>query len=170
MPDLEEVHRKREHLFHVKKLRAVRLHVHEPDQSFLEAVLSRGDRRLGPVLLRAHRLGCRFDAWDDRFRKDLWDRAFAEVGVDPYSVSHRERGLDEVLPWDHVDAGIAKRYLRLEWERALRERETSHCFDDHCNACGINTALCYPIWRNGRPGLGTEPCVVAQPEPIADTA
>ena len=95
---------------------------HETGTSNLEAVLARGDRRVGQVLEAAHRLGCRFDSWSDKFRPDLWEKAFSETGIDPGFYSHRERSYDEILPWDVVDPLITREYLIRENEKAKRAR------------------------------------------------
>ncbi len=89
----------------------------EPDASFLEAVLSRGDRKIGPVILHAWRQGCQFDGWSDQFSWDRWLTAFEACGVDPSWYAHRERGRDELFPWDHIGAGASKALLWREWER-----------------------------------------------------
>jgi radical SAM-linked protein len=108
---------------------------HDARSSYLEGVFSRGDRRLGAVLLAAHRLGCRFDGWSDQCRWDLWQRAFAEVGLDP-DWYHRRRTLDEVLPWDHLDSGVSKPYLRRELAAAFARTLTPDCSIERCTYCG----------------------------------
>jgi len=108
-----------------------------PWQSVLEGVFSRGDRRLGQVLLKAQKLGCRFDGWSDQLRVDLWQRAFAEKGIDPLSYGQRSRDLEEILPWSHLDCGVSKDYLWDEYEKALAEEFTPDCRTDRCNTCGV---------------------------------
>jgi radical SAM family uncharacterized protein/radical SAM-linked protein len=108
---------------------------HDARSSYLEGVFSRGDRRLGAVLLAAHRLGCRFDGWSDQCRWDLWQRAFAEVGLDP-DWYHRRRTLDEVLPWDHLDSGVSKPYLQRELAAAFARTLTPDCSIERCTYCG----------------------------------
>jgi radical SAM-linked protein len=115
---------------------ALNLKWNQPRLSRMEAVFARGDRRLGPVLKRAWRLGARFDGWTERFRGELWEEAFREEGVDPGYYADRERPLDEVLPWDHLSARIEKRYLLTELERALRGEYTPDCRWAPCAACG----------------------------------
>ena len=109
----------------LKGIRGVEFHYHAPDVSVLEAVFARGDRRLADVLERAFQLGCRFDSWDECFRKEAWNQAFADCGVDPAFYAHRERGQDETLPWDHVDMLVTKNYLSKEYQRCLLY--TSRC-------------------------------------------
>ena len=117
--------------------RGLRLKWNEPGQSFLEAVFARGDRRLGASLLRAWELGARFDGWTEYFQEQLWMQAFHETVCDPHFYANRERGHAEVLPWDHLSAGVTKEFLWKEYERALAEALTPDCRWDHCSACGI---------------------------------
>ncbi len=114
----------------------MRLKWHHPAHSALEAVFARGDRRLGRTLLRAWRLGARFDGWTELFREDIWDRAFEETGVEPGFYSMRERPPEEIFPWDHLSAGVEKDYLRKEFEKALQEQFTTGCRWDRCTQCG----------------------------------
>ena len=83
----------------------LRVKWHHADHSFLEAVFARGDRRLGKVLMGAWKLGARFDGWTEAFRKDLWQQAFSEEGLDASFYANRERSLEEILPWDHLVCG-----------------------------------------------------------------
>ncbi len=106
------------------------------DDSEFEGWLSRGDRRLGPVIRRAWQLGCKFDAWQDQHRHDRWQRAFAECQLDPEFYNHRERGLDEVFPWDHIDVGIHKKFLREDYLMSIKGETRVDC-RDKCFACGI---------------------------------
>jgi radical SAM family uncharacterized protein len=109
----------------------------DPKISLLEAVLSRGDRRLGSVIYRAWQLGSTFDAWDERFNYDNWLRAFDETGLEPSFYAQRERPLDEPLPWAHIDVGLTTAFLKREYQRALDGRETPDCRNNACNACGL---------------------------------
>jgi radical SAM-linked protein len=110
---------------------------HQPWQSVLEGVFSRGDRRLGQVVLKAQKLGCRFDGWSDQLRVDLWQQAFAETGIEPLSYGQRSRDLEEKLPWSHLDCGVSEGYLWHEYEKALAEDFTSDCRFAECNRCGV---------------------------------
>ena len=103
--------------------------------SRLEGVLARGDRRLGKVLLRAYELGCRFDGWTKQLKKDKWTQAFEECGVDPAAYT-RERSEDEILPWEHIDAGISRGFLLRERAKAYAETVTGSCRDG-CAGCGL---------------------------------
>jgi hypothetical protein len=114
----------------------VRLKMHRVERSFLEGVFSRGDRRLGRVLLAAWRKGCRFDAWDEHFRFAAWQEAFQEAGLDPAFYANRRRGDDETLPWSHISCGVSVDFLREERERAYRREVTLDCRLHGCRACG----------------------------------
>lgn len=117
----------------------------DPEASFLEAVFARGDRRLGAVLRRALELGCRLDGQPEYFRFDRWQQAFSETGIDPGAYAYRSYGYTDVLPWDHLDAGIDKDFLSGEHARALAGESTGDCRNQPCNGCGV----C--------PNLGVEP-------------
>ena len=104
--------------------------------SFMEGVFARGDRRLAPVLIRAVELGCRFDGWREHFSLERWLQAFADCAVDPEWYLRR-RGLDEILPWDHLDCGVTREFLLAERALALAEAATKDCRDGDCSACGV---------------------------------
>jgi radical SAM family uncharacterized protein/radical SAM-linked protein len=114
----------------------VRLKWNSPELSWLEGVFSRGDRRLAPALVTAWRLGARFDAWDEHFKKVIWEKAFLDNGIDPSFYLYRKRSVDEVLPWEHIDSGVSIGYLKKEWKRALQEVETRDC-REKCLECGV---------------------------------
>ncbi|MBN2560697.1 MAG: TIGR03960 family B12-binding radical SAM protein [Phycisphaerae bacterium] len=101
---------------HGNRLRAVRVTTHDPERSILEAVLARGDRRLGPVIERAYHLGARFDGWDEHFNFATWRRAFDETGIDPDWYAHRERAYTEILPWDHIRSGPRRDFLERQYD------------------------------------------------------
>lgn len=107
-----------------------------PKDTLLEAVLSRGDRRIGEVIYQAWKLGAKFDAWQDQYRYDLWLNAFEAVQIDPATYAYRVRDLDEVFPWDMIDSGVSRRYLRSEYEKSLLGEITVDC-RENCHACGI---------------------------------
>jgi radical SAM family uncharacterized protein/radical SAM-linked protein len=138
-------------------------------QSWLEGVFSRGDRRLAPVLMQAHRLGCRLDAWSEQLRLDRWLQAFREAGVDPADYL-RERNLEEPLPWDHLDCGVPRPFLARERELAYREVESPDCRQAGCQDCGVcdqtNIALRLhdPVVNGPKPARPAPP---AAPSPAA---
>ena len=109
---------------------------HEADLSRLEAVLARGDRRLGPVLEQAVENGARLDGWDEYFDYDAWLRAFDACGVDPADYCRRY-DVDEVLPWDTISVGVSRSFFRKEYEKACRGETTPDCRQG-CNGCGAN--------------------------------
>ena len=115
----------------------IKVSYHETPTSLLEGVLARGDRRLGKVLLRAFELGCKFDSWDDKFHFDLWSQAFEENGIDPYFYTHRKREFSELLPWDHLDFGVSRKFLENENKKAHKNETTPHC-RIRCSGCGAN--------------------------------
>lgn len=117
--------------------RSVKFNWHDSRQSFIEAVLARGDRRLGQVIDKAYRRGCRFDAWNDRFRYEEWLKAHEEVGIDPEFYANRMRRNDERFPWDHLSTGVSKNYLARERERAKKGLLTPDCRWNHCTGCGV---------------------------------
>ncbi len=112
---------------------------HYPE-TWLEAALSRGDRRLGAVVRRAWELGARFDGWSDQFRPDAWRQAFHDAGLDPAFYATRPRAGDEVLPWDHLDAGVTKQFLWRDYQASLRGETRLDC-REQCSACGILSAF-----------------------------
>lgn len=132
---IETIHAKQKHLVDSVKTRKITLNWHDANTSFLEAVFARGDRRLGAVLLEAHKLGCRFDSWTEFFNLDTWMQAFEKCGVDPAFYANRRREYDEVLPWDHIDCGITKAFLISEHKKALEAKTTPHC-REKCAGCG----------------------------------
>ncbi len=105
-------------------------------QSWLEGILSRGDRRLAAVIHTAQRLGCRFDAWTEHCRLDLWEKALAEHGLvaEEYLRQRRE---EEILPWDHIDMGVRRAYLQAERQRAREGVQTADCRSGECQDCGV---------------------------------
>jgi len=119
-----------------RRIRGARLQWSEPDESALEALLSRGDRRLSDTIERAHDLGAVFDGWSDHLDLDAWRQAVRETGVD-LSGQLGGRDLSAILPWDIIDAGVRKNYLKAEWRRAKSEKATEDCKWGHCYQCGI---------------------------------
>ena len=111
---------------------------HEADATVLEGVFARGDRRVSKALLEAYRLGCIYDSWGEHFRYDLWMQAFENTGVDIAFYNLRERDLDEVLPWDFINIGVSKEFLKREWKNAMEEKVTPNC-RMQCAGCGAAT-------------------------------
>jgi len=99
----------------------VHLQFHNPERSVLEAVFARGDRRLGPLIYEAWQRGARFDAWDETFDNRIWLDAYEATGIDPDFYAHRERGFDELLPWDHIGLHLKRDYLERSYGDVLRQ-------------------------------------------------
>lgn len=116
--------------------RGIKLSYSDPGETLLEAVLSRGDRRLGPVVEEAWRLGARFDAWGDQRNPNAWERAFEMHGIDPDFYARRGRSRDEVLPWDVISTGVRRAFLWKEFERSAGEETLADCREG-CFGCGI---------------------------------
>ena len=108
---------------------------HDAQGTVLEGVMARGDRRVGKVIEEAYRLGCLFDSWTETFRNDLWMQAFDNARVDIAFYNQRVRGKDEIFPWDFIDIGVSRSFLRREWERAMNETVTPNC-REKCSGCG----------------------------------
>lgn len=134
---METLREKQKYLLESIPSKKIKVSYHETPTSLLEGVLARGDRRLGKVLLRAFELGCKFDSWDDKFHFDLWSQAFEENGIDPYFYTHRKREFSELLPWDHLDFGVSRKFLENENKKAHKNETTPHC-RIRCSGCGAN--------------------------------
>ncbi len=116
----------------------IKFNWHETDVSVLEGILARGDRKLNDAILTAYKKGCMYDAWSDTYRDDLWMESFDECGIDISFYTTRERGLDEIFPWDFIFCGVNKEYLKAEWLRSKEAVVTPNCAV-HCNGCGAAT-------------------------------
>lgn len=101
-----------------------------------EAWLSRGDRRTAQVIYRAWLSGSKFDAWQEGFKPELWLQAFASCGLDPAFYNHRERAIDEILPWQHISTAVRTSYLQQEYQRSQNGETQGDC-REQCYACGI---------------------------------
>ncbi|MBR4081669.1 MAG: TIGR03960 family B12-binding radical SAM protein [Clostridia bacterium] len=132
----EMIKDKQAYLRGVLRLKGVTFNWHEPELSLLEACFSRGDRRMGEVLMAAFERGCMLDGWSEHFKFDKWMEAFEACGLDPAFYAYRRREKDEILPWDFVDAGVTKEFLWREKEKADRAEVTKDCRKG-CNGCGL---------------------------------
>jgi radical SAM superfamily enzyme YgiQ (UPF0313 family) len=112
----------------------------DPEASLLEAWLSRGDRRLAEVIYKAWQNGARFDAWREHFDIEKWQKAFDDSSLDPDFYSKRERELDEILPWDHINAGVKKAFLKRDYQWSLQGKIRPDC-RQQCYSCGILTTF-----------------------------
>lgn len=106
------------------------------EDSEFEGIMARGDRRLGAAIYRAWQMGCKFDAWQDHHHHDRWLQALEENGLTPHFYTHRERALDEVFPWDHIDAAVHKKFLIEDYLMSIKGETRVDC-RDQCFACGI---------------------------------
>ncbi|WP_337425058.1 TIGR03960 family B12-binding radical SAM protein [Alitiscatomonas sp.] len=109
---------------------------HKADVTVLEGVLARGDRRVAAVIEEAYRNGALYDAWSESFRNDIWMKAFETCGVDIDFYTTRERSLDEQFPWDFIDTGVSKEFLKREWNNAVNGTVTPNC-RERCSGCGV---------------------------------
>lgn len=117
---------------------------HEADVTVLEGVLARGDRRVGKSILQAYKNGCIYDAWSDSFDNRKWMSAFETTGLDVSFYTTREKDLEEILPWDFIDTGVTKEFLKREWKNAISEKVTKNC-REVCSGCGatvFNGGVC----------------------------
>lgn len=116
--------------------KSLRYNWHEADVTVLEGVLARGDRKVAAVIEEAYRQGAIYDSWSEYFNNDIWMKAFETCGVDIDFYTTRERSLDEVFPWDFIDAGVTKDFLKREWANAQAETVTPNC-RMRCLGCGV---------------------------------
>lgn len=128
---------KQKHLLECIPTKKIKVSYHETPTSLLEGVLARGDRRLSAVIYDAFRNGCKFDSWDDHFKFDAWLSAFENNNIDPYFYTQRKREFSELLPWDHLDYGVSRKFLERENLKAHENMTTPHC-RIKCSGCGAN--------------------------------
>ncbi len=124
--------------------KSIKYNWHETDASVLECVLARGDRRLTESILEIYKRGCIYDAWSEYYKNEVWMEVFAEKGVDLSFYTTRERGDEEVFPWDFIDCGVTKEFLLREWHKAKAETVTPNC-RIQCQGCGaarFGTGVC----------------------------
>ena len=129
----------------MKNFKSLKYNWHEAELTVLEGVLARGDRRVGAVIEEAYRTGAIYDSWSEYFKNDVWMKAFETCGVDIGFYTTRERSLDEVFPWDFIDAGVSKEFLIREWNHAVKEEVTPNC-RQRCSGCGardFGCGVCY---------------------------
>lgn len=136
-----------------KRTRRIDYNYHDAKLSFMEAVLARGDRKISKVIYKAWEKGCKFDGWDEFFSFDKWIEAFEECGVDPKFYANRKRDYSEVLPWDHIDMGISKEFLKNESLKAHDGDLTRNCAVG-CSKCGAQTYKAGICIKSKQGGLG----------------
>ena len=115
--------------------KSIKYNWHEADVTVLEGILARGDRKIGQALLKVYEKGGIFDAWSEYFDYQRWEDAFAECDIDTDFYTMRERDLDEIFPWDFIDIGVSKEFLKREWKNAHDEKVTPNC-RMKCSGCG----------------------------------
>ena len=125
--------------------KSLRYNWHEADLTVLEGVFARGDRKTGALLEEAYRNGALYDSWSECFRNDIWMKAYESCGLSADFYTTRERNTDEIFPWDFIDAGVSKEFLKREWQNALNETVTPNC-RQKCSGCGAmrwKGGVCY---------------------------
>ncbi|MBO4782904.1 MAG: TIGR03960 family B12-binding radical SAM protein [Lachnospiraceae bacterium] len=118
--------------------KSIKYNWHDSNTSILEGLLARGDRRVGKVILEAYKDGCIFDAWTDFFKMDKWLKAIERAGIDMDFYTTRERSIDELLPWDFIDTGMTKAFMKREYDKARKGQTTKNCREG-CGGCGCNS-------------------------------
>lgn len=136
-----EVERKQQYLKKLFTDRHIRYVYHDAKTGYLEAVLARGDRKIGQVIYTAWKKGCIYDGWTEFFQYDRWMEAFEECHVNPDLYANRDRDEYEAEPWDHIDCGVTKDFLRKEWRMAQKGVHTFDCRRKPCNGCAVCPAL-----------------------------
>ena len=136
----EEITHKQEILMESITSKKIKASWHDPSTSILEAVLARGDRRLGQVIYKAWKKGSKFDSWGEHFNFENWQQAFDECGLKMEFYASRRRSYDEVLPWDHLDYLVSKDFLISENKKAQQAVVTPHC-REKCSGCGVNVKV-----------------------------
>ena len=136
MDSYENIQAKLELLQREMRGHGLRLRWNDAEESLFEGFLSRGDRRIAAVVEKAWRKGARFDAWAEHFRQDAWDEALAEEGLDPAFYTHRQRRIDEIFPWEHIDIAVTKKFLSKDYLMSLQQETRIDC-RHQCFACGI---------------------------------
>lgn len=136
----EEIMHKQQVLMDSITSRKIKASWHDPSTSILEAVLARGDRRVGQAVYRAWCKGCKFDSWSEHFKFDMWSEAFSECGLDMAFYASRRRSYEEIMPWDHLDYYVSKEFLVRENKKAKNAETTPHC-RSKCLGCGVSREI-----------------------------
>lgn len=138
---IEKAYTTRKYITEQLNQKSIKYNWHEADASVMEGIFARGDRRLCEPILKAYKKGCMFDAWGEYYKHEIWLETFAECGIDINFYTTRERSLDEIFPWDFIDCGVSKEFLKREWQQACNEQVTKNC-RQQCNACGAARFQC----------------------------
>lgn len=134
---LEEIKRKQNYLRERLRGKNLTFDWHEPRASFLEAALSRGDRRISEVIFKAWELGCKFDGWGEKLNFEKWQKAFSLTGLQPEKYANQKLNLGSNLPWDHISTGVTKKFLITEYQYSREGIITVDCRDQRCIDCGV---------------------------------
>ena len=137
---IEELERKQQLLKSEIKTKKISYKYHDARVSRIEAVFARGDRRLGSALLLAAERGMMLDGWDEFFSYEKWLEVFSDCGIDPAFYANRAFETDEILPWDFIDIGVTKEFMKREYAKAISEETTPDC-RTKCSGCGA-ASLC----------------------------
>lgn len=142
---LRKAHYVKDGFFRQKNRKSLSYRYHDADLTIMEGIFARGDRKLAPAILQAYQNGCIFDAWHEMFHQEIWNQAFADHRIDIDFYTHRERSVDEILPWDFIDVGVTKQFFIREWERAKRAEVTPNCKQQcsGCGAAGFGGGVCF---------------------------
>lgn len=161
----EETKRRQEILFQkIGRHPNIKFGRHSAEETFLEGLVSRADRRAGDLIERAFQLGARFEAWDEHRNLQIWQQAIEDINYD-VDFQFRERTLEERLPWDHIDVLIPKKWFQEDWQRALELKHAQDCRHSKCHKCGVidkQRALCASMLRTSIDGRKVEAEFVRQ--------
>ncbi|MBE7721211.1 MAG: TIGR03960 family B12-binding radical SAM protein [Lacrimispora celerecrescens] len=127
--------------------KSLKYNYHEADLTVLEGVLARGDRKISSLIEEVYKNGAIYDSWSEHFKNDIWMKAFETCRLDADFYTVRERDLEEVFPWDFIDAGVSKEFLKREWQNAVSEKVTPNC-RERCSGCGamnFKGGVCYEV-------------------------
>lgn len=133
---VDQIYAKQRYLKAALRGKGLKLNWNSPEDTMLEAWLSRGDRRMADVIYEAWRMGAIFDAWKEHFNYQIWIQAFEKAGLDPSFYTHRERPIDETFPWDHISTTVRKKFLTEDYLWSLQGKTRVDC-RERCFACGI---------------------------------
>lgn len=145
---MDELRRKQYLLKDALKVKNITFQYHDPETSIMEAVFARGDRRLGKALYLAWQRGAKFDGWSEQFDYERWLQALQDCGLDKEFYIARERGENEVFPWEHIQPAVSRAFLRNEYKKAQRGELTHDCRRGSCTGCGVCQNLAYKLkWK-----------------------
>ena len=152
---LEHAGYAKDHFRRMRNIKRMKFAYHDEDISLIEGIYARGDRRLSALVMEVYKRGGIFDAWTEFFSMDRYTESLEALGIDQEFYLTRERSVDEILPWDHLDCGVSKNFLKREWEKARQGIVTSNC-REQCSGCG---AACFtegpcPAMRSAGEGAG----------------